>query len=753
VYGKSSGQQPCKLGLRLKFSKHHKFEWDEDAGPLFRFPSNQRWCSKVTKLLLRNEYEDPALMVRNKLTQDLFKHAGMATPRIEYATVSLNGVYFGLYTLNEEIDSSFARCNGWPSSGQDALMFKARPDDLLGKGEQHGDWSGCDSDAPAHCALGFERKMPSCSDCENDFTTAASPKLLDSPSQCGCPNPVRLAELFNAVTDPSATKQTLEPVLNLTSYMLWEIVTTFVVNQDTGWHNYYLYSAGRDAPFHVINYDADQGWGRNTWSFKPQMGSLFDDALFGCSCSTTPGMVPLGLIFMLAIPAALLVARRQKMQQQSAGGGGGGSDRGGAICGDCQVRHRLVVGIGSCLMFAAMLLLYVPLLAAVLSSWAVGVHLALAADLVSDPKSNDAQSRPNAQLAIPLVPMSPATAGSADSNFTVPSQEEADEHGGDTPPPAQLRLQPRLKALAMRWHRGALSLLSVVVGLHFLHHVNALWSTLLVLALAMPFIACTCGCIAAEPCGASCCGSADSDHRIEMVQGTACRQRKCNLWCSYFYIILPVLCVFWSGVLLALADQCHDACKTTDFYVPNYVPAIGAAMGGVGQKMVVTKDRLLMPEYYALYSQFLSLPAVQPCALRGAITALAGEGGVIRKALETEHEAWGIYADLDYELNVMLRWAAERGDLVNAAVQAKLDELGRKDAQLPPQSCMQSCPAGHRCVQGSLERTCVRSVVGADACGCVGSSGWASSTGVCAEGATTSDAEAMACGAGFPEGI
>jgi hypothetical protein len=56
-------------------------------------------------------------------------------------------------------------------------------------------------------------------------------------------------------------------------------------------------------------------------------------------------------------------------------------------------------------------------------------------------------------------------------------------------------------------------------------------------------------------------------------------------------------------------------------------------------------------------------------------------------------------------------------------------------------------------VQGSLERTCVRSVVGADACGCVGSSGWASSTGVCAEGATTSDAEAMACGAGFPEGI
>ena len=91
VYGKraegpwaANGGKACKIGMRLKFSKHHPFSWDADEGGaegLFRFPANQRWCNKVTKLLLRNEYEDPALMVRNKLTQDIFKHAGVARRR------------------------------------------------------------------------------------------------------------------------------------------------------------------------------------------------------------------------------------------------------------------------------------------------------------------------------------------------------------------------------------------------------------------------------------------------------------------------------------------------------------------------------------------------------------------------------------------------------------------------------------------------------------------------------------------------
>ena len=45
---------------------------------------------------------DP-IMVRNKLTQDLLKAVGGLAPRIEYGRLSVNGVFFGLYTIEESL--------------------------------------------------------------------------------------------------------------------------------------------------------------------------------------------------------------------------------------------------------------------------------------------------------------------------------------------------------------------------------------------------------------------------------------------------------------------------------------------------------------------------------------------------------------------------------------------------------------------------------------------------------------------------
>ena len=68
------------------------------------------------KFVLRNEWGDGKTMLRNKLTQDLFTHLGAAAPRVEYAELSVNGEYFGLYTLEERVDDHFARCRGWPTN-------------------------------------------------------------------------------------------------------------------------------------------------------------------------------------------------------------------------------------------------------------------------------------------------------------------------------------------------------------------------------------------------------------------------------------------------------------------------------------------------------------------------------------------------------------------------------------------------------------------------------------------------------------
>ena len=93
----------CKPGFRVHFSKQDPF--DENAP--WSFPAGDR-CADFDKFVLRNEWGDAKTMLRNKLAQDLFKQLGAPAPRIEYAELSVNGEYFGLYTLEERVDDHFA---------------------------------------------------------------------------------------------------------------------------------------------------------------------------------------------------------------------------------------------------------------------------------------------------------------------------------------------------------------------------------------------------------------------------------------------------------------------------------------------------------------------------------------------------------------------------------------------------------------------------------------------------------------------
>jgi hypothetical protein len=50
-----------------------------------------------------------------------------------------------------------------------------------------------------------------------------------------CSAPTHLAGLFGAINKEDTALDDLSLTLNMTSYMLWQIVTTFVQNDDTGW--------------------------------------------------------------------------------------------------------------------------------------------------------------------------------------------------------------------------------------------------------------------------------------------------------------------------------------------------------------------------------------------------------------------------------------------------------------------------------------------------------------------------------------
>ena len=92
----ADGLPACKPSLRINFRKHHR---PSGKPRLWGFPEALQGCAQPDKLVLRNEISDRNLMVRNKLSQDLYNKVGALVVRVEYARLSVNGSYFGLYTM------------------------------------------------------------------------------------------------------------------------------------------------------------------------------------------------------------------------------------------------------------------------------------------------------------------------------------------------------------------------------------------------------------------------------------------------------------------------------------------------------------------------------------------------------------------------------------------------------------------------------------------------------------------------------
>ena len=99
----------CKPSFRLKFSKERPYNAVFDT--LYRFPADKQRCNDPHKFVLNGNWNDPA-HIRSKITQDLVKAAGGLAPRIEYARLSINGNYFGMYSIEESLTDHWANCFG-----------------------------------------------------------------------------------------------------------------------------------------------------------------------------------------------------------------------------------------------------------------------------------------------------------------------------------------------------------------------------------------------------------------------------------------------------------------------------------------------------------------------------------------------------------------------------------------------------------------------------------------------------------------
>ena len=151
-----------KPSFRLKFAKADPFA-AKHAVP-FNFPKSNR-CNNLRKLVLRGEWNDHPLanngiMIRNKLSQDILKHAGAQTPREDFAELSVNGNYFGLYGLEEYVGKEWFECNGWNPDA--SSLYKANA-----MGSAATSWHPNGDAASPGYAEGYERKIPDCDNCDN----------------------------------------------------------------------------------------------------------------------------------------------------------------------------------------------------------------------------------------------------------------------------------------------------------------------------------------------------------------------------------------------------------------------------------------------------------------------------------------------------------------------------------------------------------------------------------------------------------
>ncbi len=217
----SSGNE--KLSLKLDFDQY------EDDYPELK---NQRFYG-FKQLNLNNNYEDESLM-REKVGADLFRAFGLASAQTAFCTVYINYgsgvVYFGVYTLVEEVDDTVLDSQFSDGSGN---LYKPEEDASTFK-------SGTYDESEFNLKTNTE--SPDYSDVEALYTA-----LHDSKRS----------------SDNEAWQEGVESVFNVDVFLKWLAANAVIQNWDTYGnmgHNYYLYNNPEDGKLTWIPWDNNEAF-------------------------------------------------------------------------------------------------------------------------------------------------------------------------------------------------------------------------------------------------------------------------------------------------------------------------------------------------------------------------------------------------------------------------------------------------------------------------------------------------------------
>ncbi|MDQ3112396.1 MAG: CotH kinase family protein [Bacteroidota bacterium] len=190
----------------------------------------------IKKFNLNNGFKDPS-MLREKLALDFMNAHNVTAPRCNFARVYLNGVYWGLYTIVEEIDSKFLKQH-YPDD--DGNLFKGDPSGDL-------KWYGS-SESAYYTRYELENNTT-----QNDWGDL-----------------VHLADIINN-TPPSSFYDSLETVFDSWAFLNYMAATNMFANLDSyigSGHNYYIYDDSTYFKFRWIAWDVNESFGNFMMTFN-----------------------------------------------------------------------------------------------------------------------------------------------------------------------------------------------------------------------------------------------------------------------------------------------------------------------------------------------------------------------------------------------------------------------------------------------------------------------------------------------------
>lgn len=242
---------PCKImidgniidsiGLRAKGESSYEFYPSMKKSfkiKLNEFQKGQKY-NGIKKFSLNNNFKDPTMM-REKLSLDVLHELGLPAPRSVYAKVYLNGKYWGLYLLVEEVDKEFVKRNF--TNDSIGNLYKGEPFPTLAyEGEEIRPYT--------------KKYMKHTHEKKNDWSDL-----------------IELTKTINSNAEDEAYKSSLEKVLAVDNCLKIWAVNNLLVNVDAYnmllIHNFYLYKNPSDNKFHWINYDYNFSFGAWTPKYK-----------------------------------------------------------------------------------------------------------------------------------------------------------------------------------------------------------------------------------------------------------------------------------------------------------------------------------------------------------------------------------------------------------------------------------------------------------------------------------------------------